>query len=247
MGEGSTKSVSDTQASARIAGFAYLITIVAGLFAQAYARGTLLVPGDAASTAARLMADEWLYRSAIFADLVMLGSYIVVTALVYRIFKAAAPAISLCAAFFSLTGIALLAANTGLLAGAPILLGKAAYLGSFSADQLQSLAFVFLRMHGEIYGFTGAFFGPYCLAVGWLVLRSRLMPRLVGWLMMLAGATFVLDLWLDLLAPAISAQVPAPVMAISLLGEGAFAIWLAIFGVFSPAPRAERLDTPTAL
>lgn len=227
---------------ARVAGVAYLLTIAAGLFAEVYVRGSLRVAGDAAQTAANLLAQPGLFRLGIFADLVMLASYVVVTTLLYRIFRLAGPALSLTAAGFSLTGIALLAANTGLLAAPPILLGDSNILAALPAVQREALAYAVLRMHGHIYGFTGLFFGLYCLAIGWLVVRSGALPRLIGWLMMLAGATFLLDVGLDALAPALARQVPDVVMLFSLLGEGALALWLAIFGLSRPAMGAERME-----
>ncbi len=221
----------ERQVTARVAGGAYVVTIIAGMFAEVYARGALRVPGDAAATAANLVAHESLYRLALFADLVMLASYVVVTALLYELFRPAGRTLSLIAAFLSLIGIALLAAGTGLLAATPILLGDAPFLATFAPEQRATLAYATLRLHSSIYGSTGIFFGLYCLAIGRLVLRSRLLPRLIGWLMALAGATFVMDAALGLVAPTLARQVPDVVTGISLLGEGALAIWLSLLGI----------------
>ncbi len=222
------------QINARVAGAAYLVTIIAGMFAEVFARATIRVPGDAATTAANILTHDSLYRLSIFADLVMLASYVVVTALLYELFKPGGRSLSLIAAFLSLTGIALLSAATGLLAAPPILLGDAPYLATFASEQRAALAYATLHLHGSIYGFTGIFFGLYCLAIGRLVVRSRLLPRLIGWLMALAGATFVLNSALQLVAPAVARQVPDLVTGISLLGEGALAMWLGLFGTRTP-------------
>lgn len=234
---------SDRRRAARLAGVAYLVTIAAGIFAEVYVRGSLRVAGNAAATASNLLAEPGLYRLGIFADLVMLASYVVVTMLLYRVFRPTDPALSLTAAGFSLTGIALLAANTGLLSAPLTLLGDANYLGPLAVEQRQALAYGALRMHGTIYGFTGLFFGLYCLAIGWLAIRSGDLPRLIGGLMVLAGATFLVDVTLDLLAPELARQIPDMVMAISLLGEGALALWLALFGlsrqIRSPVERTD--------
>jgi hypothetical protein len=88
-----------------------------------------------------------------------------------------------------------------------------------------------LRLHGAAYNLTGIFFGPYCALIGWLVIRSRLVPIAIGWLMMLAGATFVFDASIELAAPQIASRIPDAVMMISLIAEGALAIWLTAFAV----------------
>lgn len=242
MDEGARRESDDPKRRhtlARVAGFAYLVTIISGMFAEAFVRGTLRVPGDAASTAANLLAAQPLYQLAILADLVMLASYIVVTALLYRVFKPSGPSLSLTAACFSLIGIALLAANTGLLAGPSVLLGNSDYLLTFNAEQREALVYAILSVHGRIYNYSGLFFGFYCIVIGLLAMRSGELPRWVGSLMMLAGVTFVLDVTLELALPWAARQVPEIVMLISLLGEGALALWLAIFGL---SRRARKID-----
>lgn len=57
---------------ARIAGGLYLIVIIAGSFAL-YARSGLIVRGDAAATAAKLVASEPLFRLSIVALLAIAG------------------------------------------------------------------------------------------------------------------------------------------------------------------------------
>ena len=94
--------------SARIAGVAYLVTIGAGIFAEVYVRGSILVANDPTRTAAKLLNDVALFRWGILADCIMLGAYLVVTAMLYRLLKPVCAGASLVAAFFSLMGIALL-------------------------------------------------------------------------------------------------------------------------------------------
>ncbi len=96
--------------TARVAGVAYVITILAGLFAEAYARGSIFVANDPTRTAANLLGAEALYRWGILADCLMLGAYLVVTATLYRLFKPVCAVVSLVAAFVSLLGLARLVA-----------------------------------------------------------------------------------------------------------------------------------------
>lgn len=204
-------------AQARAAGFAYLITIAVGMFAEAYVRASLRT-GDPVSTAAKLIDLEQLYRLGVLADGVMLVSYVVVTAMLYRLFKPVSATATFLAALFSLVGIAMLAASM------TILLLPIHIEGS-------SVAYDALRAHGAAYNLTGLFFGPYCVLIGWLVLRSRWLPVWIGRLMLLAGAAFVFDASVEVAAPAVARQIPEVVMLISLIAESSLAIWLAAFGV----------------
>ena len=51
---------SSLQVYARIGGILYLMIIVAGAFGEIFVRGTLIVSGDAASTASNIMASQSL-------------------------------------------------------------------------------------------------------------------------------------------------------------------------------------------
>lgn len=205
-----------------MAGLAYLTTIVCGLFAEAYVRNAIRA-ADPIVTGERLHDLEQLYRLGVLVDGIMLMSYVVVTAMLYRLFKPVSASASVLAAFFSLVGIAILAASMAILT-LPL------------QAEAPSIAYDALRLHGAAYSVTGLFFGPYCALIGWLVVRSRWLPAWIGWLMMLAGAAFVSDASLDLAAPAVARQIPDAIMLISLIAEGSFAIWLAAFGL-RPAHR----------
>jgi hypothetical protein len=223
-----------SQAKARIAGIAYLATIACGLFAEVFARGSIRVNGDPIQTSENLQRLEQLFRWGILADAVMLASYVVVTAMLYRLFKPVNATVSLLAAFFSLVGIALLASCLMALLASLLFVDGGSSLQLWSRAQLSEAAYVALRLHSGGYNLTGFFFGAYCLLIGWLVMRSRWLPLVIGALMMLAGAVFVIDAGLVLVAPASAKRIPDSVMLVSLLGEGSLALWLTAFGVRRP-------------
>ena len=54
----------------RITGLMYLIVIVCAGFAQGYVRANLVVPGDAAATAANILEYTPLFRLGLVADLI---------------------------------------------------------------------------------------------------------------------------------------------------------------------------------
>jgi hypothetical protein len=64
-------------------------------------------------------------------------------------------------------------------------------------------------------------FGFYCLMLGWLSLRSDLTPRLVGWLLCLAGLG-----WLTYLVPPLAKSLLYLTMITGLVGEGSLTVWL---------------------
>src|SRR5262252_9072196 len=64
-------SVASPQAYARVGGVLYLIIIAAGIFGELFARGPLIVSGNAVATASHIADSIPLWRAGIAGDLVM--------------------------------------------------------------------------------------------------------------------------------------------------------------------------------
>lgn len=70
------------------------------------------------------------------------------------------------------------------------------------------------------------FFGFYCLLIGYLILRSTFLPRILGALMVFAGLG-----WLTFLSPALARALSPYNFAPGLIGEGVLTVWLLAVGV----------------
>jgi hypothetical protein len=70
------------------------------------------------------------------------------------------------------------------------------------------------------------FFGCYCLVIGYLILRSTFLPRVLGALMALGGLG-----WLTFVSPALSTYLSPYNMLPGVLGETALTVWLLAMGV----------------
>ena len=71
-----------------------------------------------------------------------------------------------------------------------------------------------------------AFFGVYCLLIGYLIFKSIFLPRILGVLMMLGGLS-----WLTFLSPLLATYLDPYNLAPGILGEGALTVWLLVSGV----------------
>jgi hypothetical protein len=70
------------------------------------------------------------------------------------------------------------------------------------------------------------FFGCYCLLIGYLILRSIFLPRVLGALMMFGGLG-----WLTFLSPSLARLLSPYNMIPGILGEGVLTLWLLAMGV----------------
>jgi len=219
------------RARARIAGFLYLIVIVTGGWAQLFVRAHLIVRDDAAATAANIAAHEPLFRLGLVADLTSVAAYIGVTAALYGLLKPAGRTLSLLAAFFSLAGCAVMAANLVNHLAPLVLLGGAHYLSVFTIEQLQALSMSFLKLQAYGYVIATAFFGLYCFLLGWLIVRSTFLPRLLGALLVIGGACYLANGFTIFVFPGYAAQLSLYLLAPPGIAEILLALWLFVIGV----------------
>lgn len=211
---------------ARLAGVFYLLTVVAGVFAQGFISERLVASGDAAVTATNILTHEALFRLGFTVYLIEMASQITMTALFYELLKPVSRSVSLLSAVFSYIGCGIKTLSR-LFYFAPLLvLGGAPYLTVFNAEQLQALALLFLEVNDQAAAIALVFFGFATLLRGYLIFRSTFLPRALGVLSALGGFG-----WLAFLSPSLGYRLFPYIVAVGLLGAVATIVWLLVFGV----------------
>jgi uncharacterized membrane protein len=77
------------------------------------------------------------------------------------------------------------------------------------------------------YGWALVPFGAHCVLVGWLIWRSKFLPRTLGLLMTLAGAAYLM-----FLSPQLASRLFFPwLAAFGVAGEGSLTLWLLLMRV----------------
>jgi hypothetical protein len=212
---------------ARIAGVLYVVSGTAYSYGEGSVRGKLVVPGDAAATAHNILSHESLYRLGFATDLISAVLFITVTLLLYDLFRPVNKSLSFGAACFSLAGC-IVQAFSGIFVLAPlVILGGAPYLTAFPVEQLQALALLSLKLRIEATSIYMVCFACYNLVLGYLIFKSKFMPRIIGVFMAIAGLTYQ-----AFLSPPLASYLfPHVLFPAGLLGEGSVMLWLIVFGV----------------
>jgi hypothetical protein len=211
---------------ARFVGFFSLFTILTGIFAQGYVSNTLVVDGDAATTAANILAHKGLWFTGYAVFMIEMASNVVMVALFYPLLKPAGRSVSFAAAFLGLTGCIVKTFSRVFFIAPLLVLGDAPYLKVFSVEQKQALALLLLKVNSRGAGMALVFFGLYAVVTGYLILRSTFLPKFLGWAEIVCGVG-----WLSFLYQPLASRLFTFVAVLAILGALVQILWLLIVGV----------------
>lgn len=211
--------------NARLIGVVYLLYFVAA-FLGAYLTKGLVVASDAAATASNILAHKDLYRAGFALGLVANAIYIALTALLFGLFEPVNRTVSLVGAFLSLAGCTVQLVG-GVLQIAPLVLyGDGRLLSAFTPEQVNAAALFGLTLYSQAFSIALPLFALFDVAIGYLIIRSTFLPRVLGWVMVVAGAGWLMFLWGPL-----STQVSRVVLPFGALAEILLMLWLLVKGV----------------
>jgi hypothetical protein len=192
------------------------------------------------------MTHEALFRWGFVADIFAFATFLVVTALLYQLLKPVNRSVSLVAAFFSLVACTVQAVASAFHLAPFVLLSGSPYLRAFTTEQLQALALTSMKLRALIYHSAGlVFLGLWCILIGFLILRSQFMPRILGVLVALAGFAY-----LPFLSPPLARSLLPYILIPAGVGQIALTLWLLAAGVNAErwreqaAIRAQPTATP---
>jgi len=217
---------------ARIAGALYLTIAVCGGFSIGYVPSQIVVAGDASSTAANLMAQLGLFRLGVLADSAVI---------LYQMFRATSPRLSMIGMVSRLGMIVVMGINLLLWVMPYVLLTQP--MGLNPADS-QAFAQIFFEAHALGIYVWQLFFGAHLLALGWIILRSRLVPHLLGWGLFIGAFGYLVQGLVELTFTDVAALdiTIIGLLTIVTLSELGFGLWLLIRGLRSNT--AQSISTP---
>lgn len=218
----------NVQRYARMAGVLFLISLVAGGLGEAYIPSRIIVSGDAAATVANITNFNLLYRLGFAVFLVESLCDIAIVLIFYALLRPVSRELSLLAAFFGLVGTAIFAVGELFYLAPTLILGNAAYLKTFSQDQLNALVQLSVRFGSFAAMATTAYYGMSWLVRAYLIFRSGYLPKFLAVLMAIGGLGFVVRNFLLILAPAYASTWLLVLMFPGGLG---LAVWLLVKGV----------------
>ena len=211
---------------ARVAGVFEMLEGMTSSFGQVFVLGRLTVSGNAAATAANILGHERLFWLGFVSSLIGVACHIAWTLLFYDLFKPVNRSLSLFAAFVGLV-VCAMQALTSLLYVAPLLvLQGGSSVSAFTTEQLQGLAYIFLKLNTYAFDIDLVFFGLWCVLAGYLIFKSTFLPRILGVLLAIDGLA-----WMTFVVPPFALHLFPFIAAASALAEIPLQLWLVVMGV----------------
>lgn len=215
---------------AKIAGFLYLIYLVIQIFGDSFVRQKFIVLGNAAATANKIMAHEWLFRIGFISDIIAAVLFLLAAWALYTLLKPVNKNLALLFLLLNLGGVAIQSINALNLFAALQLLSNSSYLTLFNAGQLQALAMFFLNLHKNGFMISQIFYGLWPFPLGFLVYKSGFLPRILGILLMIDCFGVLIWFFQFFLFPGYEV-ITYPGLAVSFIAEVSLTFWLLIKGV----------------
>src|SRR5665811_518643 len=190
---------------ARITGGFYLAYFLASVLASVLGH---IGPGDAPPVYQAIVTNEGSFRLGLVIALISGFLFLLLNAV----------------------GVAIQGASMLWLVSAMLQGDGASHMQAYSAAQLEGLAYLSINVYKTGFVTAQLFFGTWLFPLGYLVYKSRFLPRFLGVLLMLDGIGVLIWFLQALLLPAYPA-IHYPGLAVSFIAELGLALWLLVKGV----------------
>lgn len=207
-----------------LSGVLLLLIALLGGWGYVGAVGRLVTEGDAARTAGTISGSGRLFALGVAALYVAALLDVVVAWALLRFFEPVNASLARLAAYLRLAYAAVFLVAIGLLAGVPGILAQDP--GPFSTEQLQAQALGRIEAFHDVWFAGLVLFGAHLIILGLMVYGLTPLLRILGVLLVIAGAGYIFDTFYDLLRPGTTLTVSG----VTFVGEFLLAVWLVARG-----------------
>lgn len=236
----------DLDRTARIAGFLYLIVVATGVFSLAYVPSQIVVQADPSATVSNIATSESLYRLGIAASLICYTAFLVLPFALYRLLRPAGNRIAVLMVACAVASVPIALVNLQNKLDILSLVSGTGYPETLPIAEVQAQVMLLHESYGNGILVSEVFWGLWLLPFGYLVFKSRLLPRTLGILLMMGCFGYLVDVFGTVLLPGYTESAIANYVRIpASVGEIGTCLWLLLVGVREPSRRAENARNAT--
>ena len=222
----------------RLTGVLYVLVIIFAGFAQGIVRESIFVSEDAYATVSNLLEHKSLFRLGLSADLIAFMLDVVISILLYSIFKPFHKNLALLSSAFRLIAHPAIG-SINLLNHYMALevLENPILTNSNGIEMVNEWSYLFLQAHDYGYLIAGAFFGIHCLLLGLLIYKSNVFPKLFGFLLFGSAAGYLIETFINFNLPGNESWTALTVGLTAAIGE----VGLTLYMLTAVATRSYKL------
>ena len=198
--------------TARIAGILYLLIAITGGFGIMYAPSSIIVSDDATATANNLINSDFIYTVSILSNLISQALTIFLVLTLSQLFKEVNTKLTKYMVTFVLVAVPISFLNVLNLVAAQMFVSEAEFLQVFDSNQLKSLALVFLKLYEYGIAVVGIFWGLWLFPFGMLIIKSKLIPKIIGIFLTIGCFAYLIDSFIAILLPEYKESVSEIIM-----------------------------------
>ncbi|MTI30114.1 DUF4386 domain-containing protein [Xanthovirga aplysinae] len=212
---------------AKLSGFLYLLPAPFAFFGMMYVSSNGVEHGGLGTTIKKNSSNETLFRLSMLCSFLMNINVILLGLVLYRMLQPEDKSMATFMMVFVIFGTCI-SMLSELYHFAVLTLSNTTSLLLFTPELSQYLVRLFLEMREySSFGIEGIFWVLWLFPLGYLVNKSKFLPKFLGVLLIIAGIGYVLASFMRALAP----NFDIPLIKYTSIGEMAFAIWLLIKGI----------------
>ena len=212
---------------ARITGAIYLTYIVAMVLADSLGH---IGRGTAEQVYQAIVTNGGSFRVGLVIAFISALLFLMTAWGLYVLLRSVNKNLALLFLLLNTVGVAIQCASMIPLVSAMLQGDGASHMRAYSAAQLEGLAYLSIDVYKTSFVTAQLFFGTWLFPLGYLVYKSRSLPRFLGVLLILDGIAVMIWFLQALLLPDYGA-ITYPGLAVSFVAEFGLALWLLVKGV----------------
>lgn len=223
-----------TRRLARLAGLLYLVVLVTGAPPELLVRVPIAAEEGATAIAGAIRDSADLFRLAAFSDLLNMVAFLGVALVLYGLLRRVHAGAARAMLAFNAVSVAIMALNTVNHLAAWWFATQDGVRASLGAAAADGLAASFIEFHGIGFSIAEIFFGLWLFPLGWMLWRTRAVPRPIAGLLMVGTVGYVANVAATFLSPDLSTSLTPVLTTPPAIAETALLVWLLAKGMVLP-------------
>jgi hypothetical protein len=217
---------------ARTAGLLYLGVVLTGIFSLMYVPSKIMVYDNAASTYHNIVSDEGLFRLGIIGGLLCYLLFLFLPLVLYQLLRTVNENMAKFMVLLAIISVPMFFINVQHEFAIPSLIKNSNYAKVFSTEQIEAQVLFYQDRYDDGMRLIHVFSGLWLFPFGYLVFKSKMVPKILGLLLMLGCFGYLINFFGRILIPTysqlgISSYISLP----ASIGEIGTCLWLLFVGV----------------